>query len=387
MQNFLINKINNVDWEFLTDDTRYDTHDFHRYSSKFIPQIASNLIKIFSKPRETVLDVFLGSGTTCVEAKLLNRESIGVDLNPIAYLISVVKTTPISNAYLNKNVEEILRKMRNDTLNKKKIVDMPSFNGIDRWFQPQVLNELFIIQNIINKIEDKKIKMFFVCGFSAILRSVSNAHTSYGNLMIDKKRRKITNTFEIFEKQINIMAEGMSSFNKRVSNSKSKIYCADSRNLSFIKNASVDLIVTHPPYISAVPYAEYQKLSLNWLENSFSDVFEKQSAEYLNANILDKELIGGRRNRQDVKERFISSMDLVFKEMHRVLKRDKYCCVVIGHPTVHGKIIHLSNELKALAIKNGFTETYKVTRGNHRTTMGKMKEEYILILKKTKKVN
>lgn len=36
-----------MDWEFVNSDTSYATHDFHRYSSKFIPQIASNYLYLF----------------------------------------------------------------------------------------------------------------------------------------------------------------------------------------------------------------------------------------------------------------------------------------------------------------------------------------------------
>lgn len=398
MNNSLIKKIEAIDWEFLKDDTRYGTHDFHRYSSKFIPQIARNLIEIFSNPNEIILDVFLGSGTTCVEAELLKRKSIGIDLNPVAYLIAKVKTTPIKDKILNTNVKSLLDEIRNKIValrekenpnlklfvltHSKVKLNQPFFPNIERWFQPQVLKELSIIKDFINKIKKNEIKLFFVCAFSAILRTVSNAHSGYGNLMINKKKRLVKDTFESFERQILLMVEGMKSFNKQVKKISSQIYCSDSRYIPFIESNSIDLIVTHPPYISAVPYAEYQKLSLNWLKECFVDVFDNKCIEYLNPRILDKEIIGGQRSKTDVIERFMTSMKLIFKEMYRVLKKGKYCCVVIGHPTVRGKIVELSNEFILIADKIGFNHFYTITRGSHRTTMGKMKKEYILVFKK-----
>ncbi|QQG41275.1 MAG: DNA adenine methylase [Candidatus Woesebacteria bacterium] len=399
MNNLLVEKTKNVDWEFLTDDTRYDTHDFHRYSSKFIPQIARNLIEIYSKKGELVLDVFVGSGTTCVEAELLGRNSIGNDLNPLAYLITKVKTTSIKDEVLDTDVANILSDIRNKVAEnrefenpsqtlfahkaKKIKADAPSFPNIERWFQPQVLRELSIIKDAINNIKSVELKQFFVCAFSATLRGVSNAHSGYGNLMINKNKRLVKDTLESFERQILTMVEGMKSFNKHVEKVSSKIYCSDSRDLSFVKNNSVDLIVTHPPYISAVPYAEYQKLSLNWLKECFSDVFNDNCKEYLNPRILDKEIIGGQRGNKNVVSRFMESMKLIFQEMYRVLKDQRYCCIVIGHPTVQGKIIELSGEFLQMANEVGFKHFYTVTRGSHRTTMGKMKEEYILIFQKS----
>lgn len=47
-----------------------------------------NLILRYSKPGDWILDQFMGSGTTLVEAKLLNRNAVGVDINPQSILFS-----------------------------------------------------------------------------------------------------------------------------------------------------------------------------------------------------------------------------------------------------------------------------------------------------------
>lgn len=47
-----------------------------------------NLILRYSNPGDWVLDQFVGSGTTLVEAKLLNRNAVGIDINPQSILIS-----------------------------------------------------------------------------------------------------------------------------------------------------------------------------------------------------------------------------------------------------------------------------------------------------------
>lgn len=51
------------------------------YAFKWSPYVPRNLILRYSKPNELVLDQFVGSGTTLVEAKLLNRKAIGIDIN------------------------------------------------------------------------------------------------------------------------------------------------------------------------------------------------------------------------------------------------------------------------------------------------------------------
>ena len=84
----LINEINEIGWEFKNSDTQYLSHNIHRYSGKFIPQIAHSAIELLTSPGDVVLDPYLGSGTTALEAMLLGRKCIGVDLNPLAIPVS-----------------------------------------------------------------------------------------------------------------------------------------------------------------------------------------------------------------------------------------------------------------------------------------------------------
>lgn len=91
-----ISKLCALDWELEKADTKYYTHGYHPYSSKYIPQFPNRLISTFSERDDLILDPFVGSGTTLVESKVLGRNAIGVDINPLACLISRVKTSVIS---------------------------------------------------------------------------------------------------------------------------------------------------------------------------------------------------------------------------------------------------------------------------------------------------
>lgn len=73
-------------WSF-PDRGNWATHNAS-YRGNWSPYIPRNIIKRYSKPGDVVLDTFVGSGTTLIEAKLLERKSIGVDINPVALSIS-----------------------------------------------------------------------------------------------------------------------------------------------------------------------------------------------------------------------------------------------------------------------------------------------------------
>lgn len=59
-----------------------------KYRGNWAPQVARNLILRYSKEGDTVLDAFVGSGTTLIECKLTNRKGIGVDINKEAIMIT-----------------------------------------------------------------------------------------------------------------------------------------------------------------------------------------------------------------------------------------------------------------------------------------------------------
>ena len=73
-------------WSF-KDRGDWATHS-GKYRGNWSPYVPRNLILRCSKPGDWILDQFMGSGTTLVEAKLLNRNAVGIDINPQSVLIS-----------------------------------------------------------------------------------------------------------------------------------------------------------------------------------------------------------------------------------------------------------------------------------------------------------
>jgi hypothetical protein len=378
-----IKNLYTLDWELEDANTRYYTHGYHPYSSKYIPQIPNQLISKFTEKNDLVLDTFMGSGTTLVESKILGRNAIGIDVNPLACLISKVKTTTIKKSELVE-ISKILTSLKEDILDlrgntttfnngeKKAIIDNSISKtlhpNIVKWYHQNVIHELLTIKSRIDTVENKDVKDFLLVSLSSILRGVSNATSGFGNLMINKQAFPKTRIYEKFVIVVRDMLKSMSEFNKEATNSDIRIINHDSRRIEFIDDETIDFICTHPPYMAAVPYAEYQKLSLWWL--GFSQ-YE-----------LEKRLIGGRRSRADTPDRFFHDINMALMEMNRVLRKKKYCCIIIGNPVYNGKIWNLNDFIKKDAKDIGFILLTEIKRHKYRSTMGKMKEEFILIFMK-----
>ena len=377
-----IKNLSTLDWELKDVNTRYYTHGFHQYSAKYIPQIPNRLISNFTKKNDLVLDTFMGSGTTLVESKVLGRNAIGIDVNPLACLISKVKTTIIQKP-ARVEISKILMLLKEDILDLRgnnttfnhgeKRAIIYNSNGkilhpnIPKWYHQNVIYELLTIKSRIDTVENKDVKDFLLVSLSSILRSVSNATSGFGNLMINKQALPKNRIYEKFALIVRDMLKSMSEYNVEATNSDIRIVNHDSRKIEFINDETIDFICTHPPYMAAVPYAEYQKLSLWWL--GFSQ-YE-----------LEKRLIGGRRSRADTPDRFFHDISMALIEMKRVLRKKKYCCIIIGNPVYNGKIWKLNDFIKKDATDIGFILLTEINRRKYRSTMGKMKEEFILIFR------
>src|SRR5258708_6038819 len=96
-----------LDWNFHISKTE-TIHSIHPYPAKFIPEIPRALINNLPIPiNSLILDHVCGSGVTLVEVQKAVIESIGVDLNPIACLLSEVKTKQL-NINFRDEVQEII---------------------------------------------------------------------------------------------------------------------------------------------------------------------------------------------------------------------------------------------------------------------------------------
>jgi len=331
-------------------ETSYLTHGYHRYPAKFIPQIVSRLVEKYTKKGDLVVDPFGGCGTTLVESKVMGRISIGVDINPVAVLITKAKKTQIKST----KVEDQFLKLKDkiDSFNKDTKVKVPNHERIDYWFKSEEKRKLAFLFSEILKIKDKDVQNFFCCCFSNILKNCS-IWLQKSNKPTRDFNKKPTDPFVVFLRRIKAMLRSNSDFYSLLKErgflkTSCKVYCADARKIP-TKNNLVSLVVTSPPYVTSYEYADLHQLTALWFKyatnlSDFRKRFIGTSHNGIKEIILNSKIAENikqdleKENKKLAKEVaiYFSEMNQCFKEMKRILKKNGRACVVIGNTSLKG---------------------------------------------------
>ena len=366
-----IEVLNNINWDFKDFTTQYLSHKFHSYPARFIPQIPLSFIRLFTKEGDIVLDPMCGCGTALVEAFLNNRDSIGNDFNPLATLISKVKTTLISDLEFRCFERKFVKVKRYLDLDYRRVEErannLPN-RTVSKIFNKAVIGKLEAIREMILEIRDEGHNDLYDLG-RAVLSAVIWSLVENGN-GID-----IENSFG---KKVQAMKKEILEMTKIVSKSpKVEIMKGDARKLQ-VKNDSVDLIVTSPPYVNALDYYRVHMYNMLWLGMDF-DLFRKHE-------------IGGHShfimNRFRLLSEYLGDMLRSMVEMNRVLKKGKICAIVVGNSSLEYELIESHKYFSAFATDIGFKHVKTIFRNIDKTRkytsadIGQIDDEYIVVLEK-----
>lgn len=329
-------------WDFRDDDTKEYTHGLHNYPAMMVCPISRNIIWLINdiQPIHALFDPFAGSGTVLVEGMINGIGTVsGSDINPLALLLSKVKTTPLECDYLTAEVDQLLKRItrkRNSYLSALDSVDtyctdilglnltgkkgwgdeahtylrdycesndidiiIPEFKNMGYWFRPRVVLELAIIKSEIERIKSKDIRDFVFVAVSETIRLVSNRRNGEFKMFrmrADKVQAFNPDVYDEFSKILLRNVAKMKDFCEVLerNNSKSSVSVFNNNvcSLSDVTDDTYDLIITSPPYgdsRTTVAYGEYSRLSLQWI-----NLFELSEKEIMG---VDKSLMGGKKYR------------------------------------------------------------------------------------------
>jgi len=295
--------------------TRYSTHGLHEYRGRFNPQVVrtvGNLLGLASGA--FVLDPFCGSGTTLVEGVHSGWSTVGLDLNPLAVLISNAKLglLRVDPATIRGQVTHLLARVRNDASGLSfeepwsheaccRLAGpgwperLPNLPYLRRWFPEPVLAQFAYLLEVTSTITTEPVRAALLVILSDLARGVSWQETEDLRIRRSKspgRNAPLLPSFAAAVERRMGTALRAAALLPPSPESRHLAIEADVRDdlgwvLAKIDSTGqqlFDAAITSPPYATALPYIDTQRLSLALLGLVRADEIMR----------LDKRLIGTR---------------------------------------------------------------------------------------------
>ena len=332
----LISRLKRIDWDFAGSHSESMFSTLHWHPARFASQLPASLIGLLSRPGQTILDPFMGSGTTLVEAQRLGRSAIGIDVNPVSYLISEAKTLQLSASTIAKVVSE-LTKDANQVLAQEAswAATLPVGLQAKKWYTETVLASLGSLWGLIGAFRGLR-KTIAQAAFSACLMPSCREDRHWGYICDNStpKGNKSADVIELYTTFLERLANAYSDRDKCIREAgldtiaPVEVICGDARQaLKKLGGNSVDLVVTSPPYFGVSDYVKSQRLSMEWFD------FDIEPLRRIEIGARSK------RHRKAARKEYLADLRSVFEETYRCLRPNSACVIVVGESRTRDLIL------------------------------------------------
>lgn len=358
-----------IDWDFPSRVAHSAIEGLHPYPAKFIAEIPGALLDVLPiSAGSVVLDPFCGSGTTLVESQRRGIPSIGIDLNPIAALITRVKTSPMP-AGMGWAAEQAIEQARHSSP-----VDIPDIPNLAHWFKPPVQSAL-----------------------AACTAAISSAHPDYhdilrlalSSIIVRVSNQDSDTRYAAVQKSVSgedVFCEFATAAHRIITALDARGYDLESAavinydTLAVMPSSiarPVGVVITSPPYPNAYEYWLYHKYRMWWL--GFDPLAIKHREIGARAHFF-------KRNHHTA-EHFRQQMTATFNLLRKVVVPGGFACFVIGRSKIHGRIVDNAAIIEDVANAAGFVPVFQSERAisaqrkSFNLTHARIKTENLLVLR------
>ncbi|MBB3428616.1 hypothetical protein FHT85_005642 [Rhizobium sp. BK312] len=425
-------------WSSRQRDRSDSGHRFFQYPAMMVPVVQRRLIKELIGVQSgvaSIYDPFMGSGTTLVSGMHFGLSVYGTDINPLAVLISQVRTAKVIDGDVGRKLEKVVKRASADG----SFVIETDIPNIDKWFKPEVAVELSRLRRAIRSIDASWARKFFWVALAETVRLAGNDRTSTYKLHVrpaDEIARRDISPIVMFQSIGEGNIASLTAFREALRDANTVTgqgsYVADSRvrlldvrgdlKERWMGKTPFDLVMTSPPYgdnHTTVTYGQHSYLPLAWID--FEDIDREADQGALSTtHEIDSRSLGGRGtlSQQDTDRLFDTSPSLkvfveslstastkarnrLFRFYHDfsqsisqiagVLRRDGYMIWTVGNRNVTGRQVPTDEILKEMLEGVRCAHVVTLSRQIHHkrmptrnATSATMREEKILIVRKSR---
>lgn len=358
----------------------------HPYFTKQVWNVVQEYIKNFSQTGDLILDPFGGTGITAIEAVVLDRKSIHIDINPLSVfwvntLVEPISLHELGEAYnqVVADFERLAPESENEIQDALHRYSYPTgyrlplgsdVDHIEQLFSDKQLAELALLKHLIMSLGAGTMQDHLMLMFSGLLNKINlTYHASKGrsagrgnsSVFAYYRYRIAPNpaTIEVLPyfrsryNKVKAAKEELAPFFTAASMEKFQAYQGSATDLANIPDECVDYVYTDPPYGAKIQYLDLSAMWLAWLDLPVTDFDREQ--EIIEGGRLEK-----------TKEDYSDLMGQSIRELYRVLKYDRWMSFVFND-----KNPYYWHTIVETAEKAGFEYMGAVPQSNNKTSFKK----------------
>lgn len=349
----------------------------HPFPARMAPEIALDALSRV-EPGSVVFDPMCGSGAVVRAAIDKGCYAIGRDIDPLAVLMTQVWTTPLDADSLMMRSERLLERasgINPDEVALPWIDACPATQSfVEFWFAEEQIRPLRQLAHCLQS-ERGPIGRALRLGLSKIIVTKWRGASRAGDTAHSRPHRvRESNDFDVlrgYEKAVRAIANALSLNPPRLN---ADVRRGDATSLRRPNPETVDLVITSPPYGSAIDYMRGHKLALVWLgyELEFLSMIRskgvgvrrhstsnKRLGNWLNGVISHYGIIEGKT--RITLMNFALGVHALLRIIHTVLKPDAQAVIAIGDFRINGIDIDSLRLIKQVAGYVGldYTDCYQ----------------------------
>lgn len=293
--------------------TRYSAHGLHEYKGKFNPQTAQALMNLAGlEAGRAVLDPYCGSGTTLLEASHRGAPALGLDVNPLAVLVSRTKAALLSVPAdrLDRQLTSALAALGTT---RQRETDGDRIRYLRSWLPPDVLQYVERVDAVAESLEPPNSTVLRLL-VSDLLRDYSLQEPQ--DLRVRRRRtplpeRPLASVLaDRCDFLVTRLAAAQAVLGPRAPDvvvARADVTALPGRPAA-LGARDIGAIITSPPYAMALPYIDTQRLSLVWLGLVAPGELKRVEAQLTGSREVgsrDREALNAqlRRNEADLPDR------------------------------------------------------------------------------------
>ncbi|MBN1487648.1 MAG: DNA modification methylase [Anaerolineae bacterium] len=371
-------------------------HRWFRFSAGYSAQwVQHEIIKFREELNQPVVifDPFAGVGTTLLAGDMCGIRSYGVEAQPFLSRITQAKLG--WGADIEKFLDFSNSVYRQAKHSNGDTGDYPTL--IKKCFPDDTLAILDNLKKAWSKHNDGSVYSELTwLTITSILRVSSPVGTSQMELIQPKKSKKnFMHPLEAYQSQVQLMAQDMEIFQSQTpkSDSNALLYKGDMRNFSEMPKASINLVITSPPYANNFDYADATRFEMSfwgqidkWSDLhrirqnlviscshhaqaagvNMQEVLQSKELNPIQEEIIEvcyklaeeRELHGGKKNYHLMVAGYFFDMVKVLSILRKICTKDAKLCFVVGDSAPYGIYVPVDEWLGRLALNVGFTGYY-----------------------------